>query len=389
ETAQALAELRQRHKDVVYDVAVPKQMKAAREARAELRVLRTSLEKRRVEIKAPALERCRLIDAEAKRITSEITQLEDPIDEQIKKEEHRVEQERLAKIEAERQRVQGINAKIDAIRALPASLVGKPSVIIRGQLSKLQDQAPSETDFAELLATAQDAHTAAVARIEQQLQGQIEHEAEQKRIQEERAELERLRAEADARRIADEKRIAEERAEQERQDRERREREEAEHRARLEQEARERAEREAQERKEREAREAEERRAREAQEAEARRIWEDQQRAIQEAETIRRAEEEARLQAERERLAEEQRQFEERQAEQRRKDAVARAQAEAERRANLTLRGAAQAVVEHFQGQNIAVVEDLSAALANEASAPAMKRQAAPASRTPRRAVGE
>lgn len=69
QTAAGLAELRQKHQGVVYDVTVPKEMKAAKEARAELRTLRTDLEKKRVEIKAPALERCRLIDEEAKRPT--------------------------------------------------------------------------------------------------------------------------------------------------------------------------------------------------------------------------------------------------------------------------------------------------------------------------------
>lgn len=264
------------------------------------------------------------------------------------------EAERQAAAEAERLRVAGINEKIDAIRALPASLVGKPSVVIKGQLAKLRSQELG-ADFAELLPVAQNAHAAALAKIEEQLQAQLAHETEQARIKAEREELERLREADRLRREKEERDAAAARAEQERQDRERRVREEAQHRQRLDAEARERAAREAQERQQREAAEAEARRQREAEE-----------RARREEEARQRAAEEERLQAERDRLAEEQRQLEQRQAEQRRKEAEALAAAEVERRANLTLRGAAQAVVEHFAGQRIAVVDDLAAVLSNE-----------------------
>lgn len=196
-----------------------------------------------------------------------------------------------------------------------------------------------------------------------------EWEAEQERIKQEAIEAERK---------AIKQAEAERRAEQERIDRERREREEAAHRERLEAEALQRAEIEA-----------EERRNREFQEAESRRVREAEEQARREEEARQREAEEQRLQAERERLAEEQRQFEARQADQRRKDEEAREQAEAERRANLTLRGAAQAVVEHFHGHGIAVVDDLAAALAKDEAHTGGKRQAAPVTRTPRRAVGE
>lgn len=228
ETAAGLADLRQRHAGVVYNVTVPKEMKAAKEARAELRTLRTDLEKKRVEIKAPALERCRLIDAEAKRLTEEIRALEEPIDVQIKAEEARKQAEELARLEAERLRVEGIAKAIEEIRNVPGSLIGKPAVIVEGQLAKLRTQALDPEFYAERFREAEDALAATIARIEQQLQAQKEHEAEQKRIQQERAELERMRAEndrlqreAEQRRLADERRAAEERFESERKERER------------------------------------------------------------------------------------------------------------------------------------------------------------------------
>ena len=79
-TAAGLADLAHRFKNVVFDVSTTKGDKEARAARLELVRLRTGLEAKRKELKAPALERSRLIDAEAKRITDAILLLEEPID---------------------------------------------------------------------------------------------------------------------------------------------------------------------------------------------------------------------------------------------------------------------------------------------------------------------
>ena len=84
-----LVELRSRLENVSYDVTTTKGMAVAKADRAEVRALRTSLEAKRKEIKAPAIAHCKLIDEEAKRITAELLKLETPIDEQIKKEENR------------------------------------------------------------------------------------------------------------------------------------------------------------------------------------------------------------------------------------------------------------------------------------------------------------
>jgi myosin heavy subunit len=147
-TAAALAELHSIYHNAVYDVTTTKGMKEAKEGRAELRTLRTDLEKMRVSIKAPALERCRLIDAEAKEITAKIASLEDPIDAQIKAEENREKEAAMAKAIAERKAIEEAEAK-----------------------------AKFERDEAERVA----------------------REAEQAKLAAERAELERMRAEQEAR----------------------------------------------------------------------------------------------------------------------------------------------------------------------------------------------
>jgi len=360
-TAAALADLRQRHAGVVYDVTVSKEMKLAKEARAELRGLRTSLEKTRVEIKAPALERCRLIDAEAKRITAELVALEEPIDVQIKTEEARAETARLEKLEAERLRVEAIQRKIQAIRDVPGSLVGKPSVIISGQLANLQKTVLDEAELGADYLTATDALTAAISRVEQLLAAQQEADAEKKRQAERDAEMEAMRKQqaemqarldqAEAERVERERKAAAEEAG--RIAREAAEKRQAEieaqrvidEAARVEREAREQAEREEQDRIR-------------AEQAEADRIQREQDEAI--------------LQAERERqLAEQNRLIDERIKLETERQAAA-IEAERVRLSNIGLREAAEAAVAWFVDEgrdDEQVCTDLKFALSNDTAA--------------------
>ena len=216
QTDAALAELSQRYAKAVYDVATTKGMQDAKTARAELRNYRVDLEKVRVEIKAPALERCRLIDAEAKRITAALVDLENPIDEQIKKEERRKEEEAMAKAMAEQRRINRIQALIEAIRGRALALAGKPSAPIANALEVLEATEITEAEFMEFQAEAQTAKEAALVRMRELHTAAVAHEAEQTRIVAEREELAKLRAESEQRdrehraRMAEEERAARE-----------------------------------------------------------------------------------------------------------------------------------------------------------------------------------
>jgi colicin import membrane protein len=152
-TAQGLAELRQRLGAMVYDVTTGKGMDEAKKDRAIARSLRTNLETLRTQIKAPALERCRAIDAEAKRLTAEIEELEKPIDAQIKAEENRKALEKAAKEQAERDRITAINARFDSVKGFPLKAVGKTYAEIEALIEEVeqtdtafegQDAAPNE-----------------------------------------------------------------------------------------------------------------------------------------------------------------------------------------------------------------------------------------------------
>lgn len=225
-TEAALADLAQRFKGVIYDVTKPDGMVEAKKARAELRDYRVSLEATRVEIKAPALERCRLIDAEAKRITTALTALESPIDAQIKREEQRKEDERNAEIRAEQERLAAAE---------------------RARKKAEEEKLAAERQWLE----------------DERAKLEATQRAARQKIEEENRAAQRARDEAD--RVAREARQAEEnrlRKEREAVEAERRATEEAARKLREEQEAKARAERLEIERKERAERERQEAEAR-------------------------------------------------------------------------------------------------------------------------------
>lgn len=228
-TEAALADLAQRYKGVVWDVTNPTQMIEAKKARQEIRGYRTSLEKMRVKIKAPALEHCRLIDTEAKRITVELEALETPIDNQIKAEEQKKENERLAKERAEAERIAAEEkSRKDAEEAKMAAE--------RAEIARQQAE----------LAAQQKAARDKIEADERAARMRIEEQERAARLQREEADR--------AARQAREAEEAKLKAERDRIEAERRAVEEAQRKEREAAEAKAKAEREAEEAKQREIR---------------------------------------------------------------------------------------------------------------------------------------
>lgn len=288
-TALAVADLRSRYKGLVFELDSAAKIREAKKNVAEVRCYRTALEDERKRIKQPALDRCRLIDDEAKRLTAELRELEDPMKAQIDAKEAEIEAERIRVAQAEQDRVDGHRAAIQRMRDFPLSLQGKPSSVIETRIADFVSRNVEEGNvgfhkFEEFADEAKDAYIAAVASARDLLQRQWDHEAEQEKIRQERAELDRMRAEnerlqreaqerieADARKAREEAEAqlraeqaerdriaAEERAERERievQQRADRDAEEAAERARLAEVAK--AQREQQEKLDRERREHE------------------------------------------------------------------------------------------------------------------------------------
>jgi colicin import membrane protein len=272
QTEAALATLAEQYKGVVYDVTTKEGMAAAKAGRNEIRSYRTALEAKRVEIKAPALERCRLIDAEAKRITAELEALEDPIAAQIKKEEDRIAAEKAAKEEALRRRVEEIQARLQAMRELPMVSFSATSEQMQEYITALEAQEISEEAFGDFTSDAENLKAATLATMKLNLNTKLTQEAEAARIKAEREALERQQAEQAAR----EAEAARQREEAEREARRKIEEEERAARLRIEEAERTarlaREEQERKERAEREAKEAAERAIREAEEAKQREL---------------------------------------------------------------------------------------------------------------------
>lgn len=241
-TEAGLAALRARLAGVAYDLSTGKGMDIAKADRAELRTLRTSLEAKRNDLKAPIIERGKLLDKEAKRITAAIEALETPIDEQIKAAEKRKEEERKAREAAERKRVTDIHANIAQITSYVV-LAGecRTAAKVQALIDKVNAVEISAAVFQEFEPEAAVAKAEALQRMGAIHQAKADEEAERARVAaeqeaarvrlaEERAELDRQRAaqaqadkEAADKRAAENKRLADERAllEQQRADLER------------------------------------------------------------------------------------------------------------------------------------------------------------------------
>lgn len=193
-TEAALAELREKY-GRTYDVSTAAGMKEARAARAEVKRYRVDLEAKRVEIKAPALEHCRLIDAEAKRITAALLEIERPIDNAIQAEEKRKADEK-ARVETEaRARAKAASELRMRIQSAVMWAVGKSELAVLECVAGLAAlQVPEDEHAEETMAALKTAHEQ-LEHIRRQAREQAERDA---RAAADRAEAERLRAEAAA-----------------------------------------------------------------------------------------------------------------------------------------------------------------------------------------------
>lgn len=255
-----LAEMREHNSALVFDYASPKGNKEARSHVYKLRQTKSAVDKVRKDKKQAALDYGKRVDDQAKEIIGEIEKMID------------VHQSRIDAIEqAERDRVDGIKARIEDMRLLAQT----------GFTSAEMQQAQNELrliliddSFAEFVAEAAKVKDASMAHLAQRIENALKQEAEA-------AELERLRKEEEARKQAE---------------REEQIRKEAELKATLEAEEKAQREREAAEKRELELKLEAEKAKREAAEAEekARKKIEAEEEARKEEEARRLADEEHR-----------------------------------------------------------------------------------------------
>jgi hypothetical protein len=200
--AAGIAELTRQYGSVVFDVTTGTGMDSAKAARAAIREPRYEIERVRKAAKAPLLSLGKKIDSEAARITGELLKIEEPIDAQIKAEEARKEAEREAKVQAELDRVNGIQARITRLREAVTLIANMPTSQIELLIAAIE-RTPIGDEFAEFRQTADDAKVATLAKMREMLAATSAREAEQQRIANERMELARLRAEQEKREAAE------------------------------------------------------------------------------------------------------------------------------------------------------------------------------------------
>ena len=280
ETQARLAEIKETYGTEVPDASTKEGYTRCKEVSQEMVSLRTGIEKKRKDLKAPILAMGKLVDSQAKDITAQIQSIETPF-----KEAYRAVDEEKKRIKAE------IEERFVYLKTLVSNSRELSSDEIEKLIEQIAEYDVSKATFGRRVDEASAVVASTLDGLSSLLSTVIEEEAQRRKDEEDRAELERLRAEKQKRDEEEARRIAEEK---------RKEREEQ-----IRKEAAERAEREAEEAKRR-AEESEKLRI----EAEKRA---EEQRKI-DAENAKIAAEQA---AERARLAEQQRQKEEEERKQR------------------------------------------------------------------------
>lgn len=297
---QVIAGLHQKYNGVIFDVETSKGLKAAKDARKEIREPRYLIENLRKEGKRPILELGRQLDGKAKEMTERLLTLESPVDESIKEREQREERERQEKIEAEQKRVETIQEHISDMRRWIVSCTrfDATAEFIAIHIADLEELEISDERFQEFRQQAEETKAAVLVKLREVHTAAVAREEERRKAAEAQAELDKLRAEQ--------------------------------------------AKRDEEERGKREAAEAEARKKREAEEA--------KQRAELEAQRKQQAEEQARIDAENKRIADERAAWEREQAEAKR---IANEKAEAERKAEAAAKEAARKA--EFPGEDAIV----------------------------------
>lgn len=163
-TEIGIAQLTTKYKDVVYDCKDAKQMKAAKDARVEIREPRYNIEALRKAAKAPVLALGRDIQTLAADLTARVLALETPIHEQIKTEEDRVAAAKQIIVDAENARISAQQERIVNIRDNTSDLIAKgfaSSMEIGAAIAEMKKH-PVDDSFEEFQDDAQSAWDASL-----------------------------------------------------------------------------------------------------------------------------------------------------------------------------------------------------------------------------------
>lgn len=232
----AIEKLRERYTGLT--IATTADYERVRVGIGEIRDIRVQVEKTRVELKADALAYGRKVDAEAKRITALLLEIEEPLKLEKQKVDYEKARVKREKEEAERRRIEEeLRIKREAEEAEAARLKAEQDERDRIERERIAAEQKAEADR---LAKERAALEAEKAKAEEERRKQQAIIDEQNRVMQAKLDEEAAALKAEKERLQ-------------------REQFEREAKERAEREAREKLEREAAEKRDREEREAEER----------------------------------------------------------------------------------------------------------------------------------
>ena len=148
-TNEALEDLKAKYL-IIPDASTPKGYNDVKTGIAELRETWVGVEKHRKVLKAESLEYGRKVDAEAKRITTVLTDIVEPLKEEKAKADTAKEEAKAEKKRAEESRVAAIEKRAEDMQDLCRECVGKTSQEIYQRIAELEATEISEDDYQEM-----------------------------------------------------------------------------------------------------------------------------------------------------------------------------------------------------------------------------------------------
>lgn len=178
-----------------YDIQTKEGLAKAKELKATFVSIRTSADKAKTAAKRP-------IDESGKKILEHYKKIEDAAKAEEKKhadaiaaEEQRQADERQRKLDEERERVERLEAKVDALRMLPQTLAGSTSDQLRDAIDQWANTSLKKDDYQDYFEDAVLALEVSVTELRKMLDQALQAEAAARQAEADRLELERLRAE--------------------------------------------------------------------------------------------------------------------------------------------------------------------------------------------------
>ncbi len=207
---------------LVVDCSTTEGYESAKEVRVDIRAVRYALDKTTKTAIVPYQQKVK--DAQARvnqvkefgeTLRARVLVLEEPIDEMIKAEEKRVADAKAEKERLERERIEGIQAKIGHFRNVVPAYATRLAADIATMLERVKASVILPDEYGEFEAEATIARDNAIEQLETLHKAALDREVAAQKLLDQQKELEELRAKQ---KIADDEaqRLREERAEEDR-----------------------------------------------------------------------------------------------------------------------------------------------------------------------------